>query len=220
MSGTPRNMAGRFARDLAGVLIWVLLVLLRATWRVRIAGAVPKGPALLAFWHGDLLGLSCALGRGNAAPAVLASKSRDGRIGSVVAWALGLQVVRGSSSRGAVAAGRALMCRLRAGETVAVAVDGPRGPARRASDAALRLAASSDAPVIPVVATGRRRFRLRTWDRLAIPAPFTLVVVAWGDPVERGLEEHLWGLERRAAGLATLREKQWHLSHTLADRNS
>ena len=220
MQGTLRNMVGRFARVLAGMLIWVALVLVRATWRVRIAGAMPQSPALLAFWHGDLLALSCALGRGREAPTVLASRSRDGQIGSVVATALGLEVVRGSSSKGAVAAGHALMRCLLAGRSVGVAVDGPRGPAQRTSDAALSLAAAAGAPVVPVVATGRRLIRLRTWDRFAIPAPFTRVVVVWGDPVEDSLEQQLLRLGDRATGLATMHTGQWRLRHARTGRNT
>src|SRR5207249_10707083 len=62
---------------------------------------------------------------------VLASRSRDGQLMADFARRFGLDVVRGSSSRGGLDALRELTRAIHAGEDVAMVPDGPRGPARR-----------------------------------------------------------------------------------------
>jgi len=171
-----------FAARLLALLATILFRLLRMTWRVRVIGEPPPGAGLLAFWHGDQVALA-------AAPAsdpltVLVSRSRDGDLAARLVQTLGFDAIRGSTSRGAVSGALALARRLLQGARVAVAVDGPRGPRHRAADGLLRLARSAGAPVIPVVASTRRGFSLRSWDRLVIPAPFTKIYVFFGAAID------------------------------------
>lgn len=109
----------------------------------------------------------------------LASLSGDGEIVATALGALGYPVVRGSSSRGSVAALRALIATLAAGASPALAVDGPRGPAGRAHPGAEALAKRLNVPVVwgRIEAPG---FRLRSWDRTLIPYPFARVRVRYG----------------------------------------
>ena len=64
-----------------------------------------------------------------------------------------------------------------------LAVDGPRGPRRRAGQAPIRLARQAGAALVPVAASARRGLRLATWDRFLVPAPFTTIVVVFGEPL-------------------------------------
>src|SRR5882672_3589048 len=65
---------------------------------------------------------------GARAVSVLASRSRDGSLVSGYVSRFGLDVVRGSSSRGGAAALRALVTAVRGGRDVVLVPDGPRGP--------------------------------------------------------------------------------------------
>jgi len=174
---------------LAAWLIAATIRALRATWRVRVAGDVPGGACLYAFWHGDQVALAALRLPGPVA--VLVSRSRDGELGARVARHLGLEVVRGSSSHGAVAAALAMIRRLRAGRCAAIAVDGPRGPRHRCDGSACRLGARAGVPVVPVVAAARRGLVIRSWDLMWVPAPFTTVHVRLGEPVRGELQQEL-----------------------------
>lgn len=166
------------------LLITLLVRLLRVTWRLRITGesslsAEGKNPrTLFIYWHGDQLALTSVPLRRRLT--VLASRSRDGQWAALSARLLGLEVVRGSTSRGAVAGGLGLARRLLAGGAVGVAVDGPRGPRHQVGDGPARLARRTNADLVPVAAAASRGLSLRTWDRLLIPAPFSTVHVVFG----------------------------------------
>lgn len=189
---------------LLALLAGWLLRLLRATWRVRVVGAPPADARLFVCWHGDLAALS-VLGRflRRRAPAMLVSKSKDGELGARLARQLGLEVVRGSTSRGALSGSLAMLRRLRAGGSVALAVDGPRGPRERAGDSALRLARVGGTTVAAVAAVATRAWHARSWDRHAIPAPFSRVVLVWQEEPVCDVESALSAVRGRAQALTT-----------------
>jgi lysophospholipid acyltransferase (LPLAT)-like uncharacterized protein len=199
----------RWFVGLVALLLCAVLRLLRWTWRVRIVGAAPDGRCLYVFWHGDQVALSALRPRQLAGQrlAVLVSQSRDGQLGAFVARWLGLDVVRGSSSRGGARGALALVRRLRAAGTVAIAVDGPRGPRHRCGESAQRIAAQGGAVTVPVAAAARRRWVLGSWDRLWIPGPFAVVHVVIGGPAasaQSGLEAASRAAHDQAVPAATV----------------
>src|SRR5262249_27404667 len=56
---------------------------------------------------------------------------------------------------------------------LAVIPDGPRGPRRHVEQGLIYLAARTGMPIIPVGIGYRKPWRLPTWDKFAIPRPFT-----------------------------------------------
>jgi lysophospholipid acyltransferase (LPLAT)-like uncharacterized protein len=155
------------------------------------------GGGVVACWHGELLPLMLAYrGRGIV---VLVSHSRDGARLAAVLAALGYRTVRGSTSRGAHAAARTLLGVLEEGATVALAVDGPRGPRHSVAPGAERLAALAKCPVLAVRATGSG-LRLPTWDRAWLPWPGAVVTVRAQRP---GREDSLAAVLHRAAADGT-----------------
>ena len=183
------------ALALVALMVMLALRLLRATWRVTERGQPPGGRSLVAFWHGDQVALTaCAL-----RPVVLVSRSRDGEIGALAARMLGYQVVRGSTSQGAVAGALGLARTLRRGGEAALAADGPRGPRHRAASSAGRLASMAGASLIPVGVAVSRSWRLSSWDQMTIPAPFAAVAVTWGAAVtDEALQQGLEAARREA----------------------
>jgi lysophospholipid acyltransferase (LPLAT)-like uncharacterized protein len=155
---------------------------LRPLWQAR-------RPLIYAVWHGRILivpWLNARLRRHEGARRVrvLASHSRDGELMAEFARRFGLDVVRGSSSRGGPEALRELARALRAGEDVAIVPDGPRGPARRLQAGIVALAATTGAPIVPVGVAARPARRLGSWDRFMVPAPFARCAVVFGDALE------------------------------------
>jgi lysophospholipid acyltransferase (LPLAT)-like uncharacterized protein len=117
---------------------------------------------------------------GARAVSILASRSRDGGLIGDYARRFGLDVVRGSSSRGGAGALRALVAEVRAGRDVALAPDGPRGPRRQLGSGVVTLAALTGAPVVPLGFAARPSWHLATWDEFQIPSPFARAALVFG----------------------------------------
>ena len=84
------------------------------------------------------------------------------------------------------------------------AVDGSRGPARKAQIGLLLIAQATGAPVYPMRSWAKRKLLAPTWDRTMIPLPFNRLVFILGEPIhvpadaERATLESLKAeLERR-----------------------
>lgn len=184
-------MGSRQRRLLGWALVWGVR-LLAATWRVRcrdlgvLHGALGAGAVIAALFHEDQLPL-IALHRGLGFEA-LTSLSADGALLAEVMARLGYGVLRGSTSRGGRAAALAAVRRLHAGASVALAVDGPRGPRRQAQPGVLTLASVSGRPIVIFAVQARPALRLRSWDRFLVPLPFARVEVRYAacGPVPAG----------------------------------
>ena len=178
--------------DLTPPLAAGLVRLLGPTLRLRAEGLealTSSGPAarplIYCVWHGRILmvpWLNARLrrSRGERQVSVLASRSRDGELIAEYARRFGLDVVRGSSSRGGAGALRALVAAIRAGRDVALAPDGPRGPRRQLGGGVVALAALTGAPVVSLGFAARPAWRLATWDEFQIPWPFARAALVFG----------------------------------------
>jgi lysophospholipid acyltransferase (LPLAT)-like uncharacterized protein len=189
---------GPLLRTLAPPLTAALVRGLGTTLRLTVEGVEAvaplwraQRPVIYALWHGQLLmipWLSARLRRtAGARPArVLASQSRDGELVTRYVQQFGIEVVRGSSSRGGLGALRALLTALRAGEDVAVVPDGPRGPRQHAQPGVVTLAALSGVPIVPLGFAASPAWRLSTWDAFVVPLPFARAAATIGSPLVVG----------------------------------
>jgi lysophospholipid acyltransferase (LPLAT)-like uncharacterized protein len=213
----------RIGLRLFGLLSGALLRLLGATWRIEILGDDPRQtaasnparpsahPEIAGLFHESML--PCAWFFRDQRYSVAVSRSRDGDLIRATLVALGYsEPTRGSSSKGGTAALLGLVRQHEDGTTVAVLVDGPRGPARVAKTGIVSLARLSDAPIQPVAFSAKPAFRLGSWDQSLIPLPFARIVCAFGTPIQvsadadefneqataRALDEALIGLHHDA----------------------
>lgn len=167
---------GLGARALA-VLIVAAVRALAWTWRVERPAWPVDGPCVVGFWHGELLPM-IALHRDQGLVGMV-SLSRDGDLLARCLERLGYGVIRGSTSRGAIAVAKAAARVLAAGKRPAIAVDGPRGPRHQVQAGAESLARLGRAPVVYGVVQARG-LQLSSWDRFLIPWPFATVRVTYG----------------------------------------
>ena len=171
---------------------------LHATLRVEHVRAenIERTPQyLLSFWHGHLLLMLHS--RFRRPIAVMSSRSRDGEyIARVFDW-YGVEVVRGSSSRGAAAALRALIHKARAGRNIVFTPDGPTGPLRVAKDGVIFAAKVSGLPIVPIAFAAKKKKLLASWDRMVVPYPFSRAVYLYGEPlvVPRDGDPEEWRLK-------------------------
>ena len=101
---------------------------------------------------------------------MLLSRHRDAEILSHVAYHFGFDFVRGSTNRGGAAALRELLAKSRQMH-LTITPDGPRGPRRRMAPGPIYLASKLGLPLVLMGYGYDRPWRLRSWDRFAIPRP-------------------------------------------------
>lgn len=173
-------------------------------------------PVIVAFWHNRLLKMAWCWPKGSAPFDMLISSHADGRLIARTVAHFGIGAVAGSSRRGGAEAMRGLLRAIRAGHSVGITPDGPRGPRYQANDGAVALARLSGAVIVPAAAATSRRKVIGSWDRLLVPLPFSRLAIVWGDPitvardadaaelaaVRRALEDGLNDASRRADLLA------------------
>jgi lysophospholipid acyltransferase (LPLAT)-like uncharacterized protein len=163
-------------------------------------------PVIYVLWHGRLLPLT--YGRRGEGVVALISRNRDGEYIARIVERWGFETVRGSSSRGGMAALRELVRKVREGKSIAITPDGPRGPREQMKPGALILAQLSGAPIIPAAASAERAWWFGRWDRFLIPQPFSRIRVAYGEPLfvprqlgEAGLESYQAEVQARLNAL-------------------
>jgi len=159
--------------------------LLGATWRVEctrppeVEHALESGAVVYAFWHGEQLPLAW-LHRDRRIVG-MASQSRDGELLARTIVALGYGTIRGSTSRGGARALRQAIRQMRGLDaSIALAVDGPRGPRHEPHAGAVALALAVRRPLVMVACSARPALCLKTWDRFVIPGPFARLRVVYG----------------------------------------
>ena len=186
---------------------YVRLVWYTGRWTVE-NDALPRRmwaegkPFILSFWHGNLLMMPYCWDRSKKMH-MLISQHRDGQIIARVIHHLGLGTAVGSSSRSGSAALRQMLKALKAGESVGITPDGPRGPRMRASDGIVGVARMSGVPVIPCAYSCRGRKQLGTWDRFQVALPFTRGLILWGDPITVESRLDAAGLEAKRLEIET-----------------
>ena len=137
---------------------------------------------IYAFWHGRQFLLFHS--HRNTGIVIPASESRDGEIQARILKSFGFDVVRGSSKRKGDRALLGLVDRLRKGKSLALAVDGPRGPIYEAKQGVMYLAGKLNKPIVPVMTSARRFWILeKIWDKYLLPVPFTSGIVMYGEPI-------------------------------------
>lgn len=173
---------------------WLLAAVIRGLartirWRtlhpeVRDQVLNSQRPVIGAFWHNRIM-LMTEIWQTDRPVAMLQSRHADGRLIARTIQRLGIGDIVGSAGKGkgGAQAARAMLKALRAGTSVAVTPDGPRGPRMRVGGGIIALARMSGAPIYPVAWNVSRRKVLKTWDRFLLAYPFSRGVFVWGEPL-------------------------------------
>ena len=175
--------------------------------REGAAEALPAdgGPVIYCFWHEQLAMMPWVQFR--PPTSVPISRSRDGEVTARLFSYLGVDAVRGSSSRGGAAAARGMLRAAQCGRDLGITPDGPRGPARVVRPGATWIAKATGRPILPVAFHCSRCWRMRSWDRMLLPLPFAHGVFVYGT--------HLW--VPREADAAVLASADQRLAQQLLE---
>ena len=163
-------------------------------WTFRVEVVDPHGflkddrrwPLVAAIWHNRLLFFAPLIpSEILKKSSVLISASRDGEYVSTFIRFFGMNVVRGSSSRGGV---KALLDMINVIEedhqSVVLTVDGPRGPKYEPHHGIIGLAQKCGVPIMAASVNAKYRWTLKSWDGLQIPYPFSKVQLVFGKPFD------------------------------------
>jgi lysophospholipid acyltransferase (LPLAT)-like uncharacterized protein len=105
----------------------------------------------------------------------LGGQHRDAEILSQISERFGYKVVRGSSTRGGIAAVLRILRDPNSTRHIGLTPDGPKGPRRKCQVGAVYLASRIGLPLVPCGFGYSRCWRAKSWDRLAVPLPFSRI---------------------------------------------
>ena len=179
-----------------GGYLWLVMKTVR--WRIvgrETADALVTGPEgfIVCFWHGRIA--ASVGGQPLCRPAretrVIISLSEDGEFVARAMEMFGLPAFRGSSRKtkdpkrrhSGGAAYRQSLEWVRGGGLLILTPDGPRGPAGEMAEGAVRLASRTRAAVLLMGLATTPALRLRTWDRMELPAPFGRGAIVFDGPL-------------------------------------
>ncbi len=198
-------------KNIGKVIAWLMRAI-ASTIRYEVydegGGAVARqGGCVWSFWHNRMFLIPYI--HHHWFPwvkgAILTSPSGDGQIIADVCASFGFEAARGSSSKPQKGLSALMMLaeRVRAGFTVGITPDGPRGPKYQLQPGIIKLAQLTGCPVVPVHVVYTRVLRFRTWDEFMLPLPFSRVKVILGAPLqvprrmtEEEIEQHRSALEQ------------------------
>ena len=115
----------------------------------------------------------------------MASSSKDGELAAQAAERHGWIVVRGSSSYRGFEALKELVRLFEQGYSGGMVVDAPRGPAHVSKIGIITAARLTGLPIMPIMWSADRCWRLPSWDRTIIPKPFSRIVLAYNETLIR-----------------------------------
>lgn len=141
-------------------------------------------PCLYAMWHGNQC---CVFGLQNKDKVnILISRSRDGDVVAAGVEFLGFKTIRGSKGKkGAVEATLQMIETLKSGESCAMMVDGPKGPAHVVKDGIIKIAKLANVPIVPMCwySPNPNWLRFNSWDRFTVPLFDVRLINLYGKPI-------------------------------------
>jgi lysophospholipid acyltransferase (LPLAT)-like uncharacterized protein len=138
------------------------------------------GQRIYIFWHENILMPLYLRGRCNLA--MLLSQHPDAEILAHVAYHMGFDCVRGSTYHGGSKAIWELLERSR-NQHLTMTPDGPRGPRRQLALGPIYLASRLQLPLVVGGFGYDRPWRANSWDRFAMPRPFSRGRAILGPPL-------------------------------------
>ncbi len=135
---------------------------------------------LYAFWHENIL--VPAYRFRDEGITVMVSRHADGQLIARAIERLGFHTVRGSTTRGGAHAVRGMITQGKSFH-LAITPDGPKGPRRVCQQGVVAIASLGGRSVMSFGVGFARAKRLKSWDRFALPRPFSKVVLVTGDLV-------------------------------------
>ena len=160
-------------------------------------GEMPNEPVIMAVWHGELalppFYYAYVLRGGKPKLHIMISEHKDGEYIARTMKYIGLNAVRGSSTRGGAKAMMQAIKKMREGSDLAITPDGPRGPRHEVADGIVAIAQKQECKIIALSIEASRFWQFRSWDKFYLPKPFSQITFYASEPFD------IIGMEKEAA---------------------
>ena len=141
---------------------------------------------IFVMWHGDLLSqpFNYKAQRGKRVVKGMISLNKDGEILSKTFSLLGIEAVRGSSSKGAAKVLISTIKEIKSGSDVAITPDGPRGPRFSVANGVVAIAQKSGSKVVVLNSKPSKYWQFDSWDKFILPKPFGKIDFYMSEPYD------------------------------------
>jgi len=169
----------------------LIIILLGSSlkWRIedphQTLTRLDSKPYLVTFWHNRILLIPYIYSElfPERRATTLISPSRDGQWITSIIEQFGFRAIRGSSSKKATTAYRALLQEIKKENSdIGITPDGPRGPRYQAQAGVFRLSQQTGRPILPITYHIQHKIELNSWDRFQIPLPLSEITLVIGLP--------------------------------------
>ena len=113
----------------------------------------------------------------------MVSASKDGDYLAKLAELLKFKPVRGSRNHGGSSALRTMLRDVESGCNSAIVADGSQGPVHKVQQGGIVIASKTGAPIIPMGWSASSYITFSSWDRMAVPKPFSKIDFFYGEPI-------------------------------------
>eukprot|EP01029_Cantina_marsupialis_P008594 TRINITY_DN2030_c0_g1_i1.p1 TRINITY_DN2030_c0_g1~~TRINITY_DN2030_c0_g1_i1.p1 ORF type:complete len:205 (-),score=31.79 TRINITY_DN2030_c0_g1_i1:450-1064(-) len=129
---------------------------------------------VVAFWHGELLmqPYNYKKLKPSGKVSAMISEHKDGEAITRTVEYLGIDSIRGSSTRGGAKALIAAIKELKAGDDIAITPDGPRGPRHSIADGIVAISQKTNAKILVFNCKPTKYWQFNSWDKFIVPKPF------------------------------------------------
>lgn len=186
MSLRRRIASSRGVNRAAGAMLGLWLRLVWVTSRRNAEGwdmvarlIEQHGAVIIVCWHQRIMLTPWMFDLSRARCQSLTSTGRAGRLVGWIHHHFGYGSVPMPKGTLGAAEIRQILSGLRAGVSIGISPDGPRGPARVAKDTPIRWARAAQVPIVAFTFAGSRVWPWPTWDKLHFPLPFGRLVLIW-----------------------------------------
>ncbi len=100
------------------------------------------------------------------------SEHKDGEAITRTVEYLGIDSIRGSSTRGGAKALIGAIKELKAGDDIAITPDGPRGPRHSVADGIVAISQKTNARILIFNCKPTKYWQFNSWDKFIVPKPF------------------------------------------------
>lgn len=171
-------------------------------------------PVVIAFFHGRMMMLPFFYNflRPNRKIKMIVSTHFDGELVAKVVSYHGIDILKGSSTRGGVKLLKEILGLKNF--DIGITPDGPKGPAEKVKNGVIYISKITGFPILPVTYSVKKKKILNTWDKFIIPKPFTKGLFLCGEPIyiskdidDENLENYSQMLEERLKNLNNLADE-------------
>ena len=111
---------------------------------------------------------------------ILASGHSDGRFGAKIGNFFKLNNIQTSNKNKNLSL-RPVFQLLKSRQYIGITPDGPRGPKENVPEGIIKIAKSTNVPIIPLGFWSSKNFTLKSWDSFLITLPFSKCNFVWGE---------------------------------------